>query len=102
MVIMELERIKINKLQDQNAKDEYVERLKDSLGEIKQYEYLELDELWKVTKFVLAGEVKRYLPIHKGDGRRFLGVYLCSPGLEPSSHLIDDPLEVEQMLLSVW
>ncbi|GBP49307.1 hypothetical protein EVAR_102250_1 [Eumeta japonica] len=47
MVTMELERIKVGNLKDQNVKDEYVERLKDSLGKIKTYECLELDELWK-------------------------------------------------------
>ncbi|GBP20478.1 hypothetical protein EVAR_78854_1 [Eumeta japonica] len=39
--------------------DEYIERLKDSLGEIKQYECLELHELWKVPKSVLVDEPKK-------------------------------------------
>ncbi|GBP50135.1 hypothetical protein EVAR_42816_1 [Eumeta japonica] len=56
MVTLELERIKVGKLQYQNVKDEYVERLKVSFGEIKQYECLEFDELWKVTKSELADE----------------------------------------------
>ncbi|GBP05968.1 hypothetical protein EVAR_3236_1 [Eumeta japonica] len=63
MVTMELERIKVGKLQDQNVKDEYVERLKDSMSEIKQHECLEFDELWKVTKSVLEDETKKILPV---------------------------------------
>ncbi|GBP80994.1 hypothetical protein EVAR_68805_1 [Eumeta japonica] len=59
MVTTELERIKVGKLQDQDIKDECIERLKDSLGEIKQYECLELDELWKVMKSVLVDEAKK-------------------------------------------
>ncbi|GBP73608.1 Rab-like protein 3 [Eumeta japonica] len=59
MVSMELERIKVGKLQDQNVKD--VERLKDSLGEIKNYEYFELDELMKVMKFVLVDKAKKVI-----------------------------------------
>ncbi|GBP82398.1 hypothetical protein EVAR_49708_1 [Eumeta japonica] len=59
MVTSELERIKVSKLQDQNIKDEYVERLKNSLGEIKRYECLEHEELWKVTKTVLVDEAKK-------------------------------------------
>ncbi|GBP84083.1 hypothetical protein EVAR_68785_1 [Eumeta japonica] len=65
MVTTELERIKVGKLQDQNVKDEYLEQLKDILGEIKQYELLELDELWKVTKFVLVGEAKKVCGVNK-------------------------------------
>ncbi|GBP06811.1 hypothetical protein EVAR_92728_1 [Eumeta japonica] len=59
MVITGLEGIKLGKLQDQKIKDEYVERSKDSLGEIKQYECLELDELWEATKSVLVDEPKK-------------------------------------------
>ncbi|GBP63513.1 RWD domain-containing protein 1 [Eumeta japonica] len=44
------------KQQDQNVKDEYEERLKDRLGEMKQYECLELDKLWKVTDNVTVTE----------------------------------------------
>ncbi|GBP62353.1 hypothetical protein EVAR_42097_1 [Eumeta japonica] len=65
MVTTELERIKIGKLQDQNGKDEYVERLKDSFSKIKQYEYLELDELWKVMKSVLVDEPRKVCGVNK-------------------------------------
>ncbi|GBP80389.1 hypothetical protein EVAR_44622_1 [Eumeta japonica] len=59
MVTAELEGTKVGKLHNQNVKDEYVERLKDSFSEIKLYEYLELDELWKVTKSVSVDEAKK-------------------------------------------
>ncbi|GBP82700.1 hypothetical protein EVAR_64588_1 [Eumeta japonica] len=65
MVTTELELIKVGKLQDQNIKYEYVERLKDSLGEIIQYECLELDELWKVMKSVLVDKAKKIFGVNK-------------------------------------
>ncbi|GBP78849.1 hypothetical protein EVAR_103412_1 [Eumeta japonica] len=59
MIITELERIKVGKFQDPNVKDEYVERLKCSLGEIKHYECLELDELSAVTQSVSVDKAKK-------------------------------------------
>ncbi|GBP37255.1 hypothetical protein EVAR_35688_1 [Eumeta japonica] len=58
IVTTEVELIKGEKLQDQNEKNEYAERLQNNLAEIKRYEYLELDELWKITKYVLLDEAK--------------------------------------------
>ncbi|GBP77760.1 hypothetical protein EVAR_98453_1 [Eumeta japonica] len=46
-------------LVDPNVKDEYLEQLKDSLCEVKQYECLEFDELCKVTNSVLVDEAKK-------------------------------------------
>ncbi|GBP73852.1 hypothetical protein EVAR_52412_1 [Eumeta japonica] len=65
MVTTELERIKVGKLQDQNIKNEYVERFKDSLDETKQYECLQLVKLWKVTKSVLIDEAKKVCGVKK-------------------------------------
>ncbi|GBP76803.1 hypothetical protein EVAR_42653_1 [Eumeta japonica] len=59
LVTAELEQIKVGKHRNQNVKDEYAERSKDSLDEIKQYERLELDGLWKVAKSVLIDEAKK-------------------------------------------
>ncbi|GBP21249.1 hypothetical protein EVAR_84376_1 [Eumeta japonica] len=56
--------LRTDKLQDQNVKDEYIERLKDVLGEIKHYECFELAELRKVTKSVLADEAKKDTAVH--------------------------------------
>ncbi|GBP84079.1 hypothetical protein EVAR_68781_1 [Eumeta japonica] len=62
---MELERIKVGKLQDQNVKDEYVERLKDSSGDMKQYEFREIEELWKNFKArkVVSEKKKAWLDV---------------------------------------
>ncbi|GBP87866.1 hypothetical protein EVAR_61619_1 [Eumeta japonica] len=48
MVTMELEKITVSELLHQNVKDEYVERLEDSLSEIKWCECLETGELWNI------------------------------------------------------
>ncbi|GBP19942.1 hypothetical protein EVAR_11332_1 [Eumeta japonica] len=56
---MELEQIKVGKLQNQDVIDEYGERIKDSLGKTKQYACLGLNELRKVTKSLLVEEAKR-------------------------------------------
>ncbi|GBP34364.1 hypothetical protein EVAR_7416_1 [Eumeta japonica] len=52
-------KIAVSAAKDQNVKDEYEERLKDSLGETKQYECLKFDELWKVTKSILVDKAKK-------------------------------------------
>ncbi|GBP34091.1 hypothetical protein EVAR_28224_1 [Eumeta japonica] len=65
LVTTELERIKVVKLQDQNVKGKCVGRSKDSLGEIKQYDCLELDKLGKVTKSVLVDEAKKVCRVNK-------------------------------------
>ncbi|GBP35872.1 hypothetical protein EVAR_23121_1 [Eumeta japonica] len=63
MVTIDLERIKFGELQNSSVKDEYVERLKDSLR--ITFERLELDELWKVTKSVLIDEAKKVYRVNK-------------------------------------
>ncbi|GBP68806.1 hypothetical protein EVAR_36568_1 [Eumeta japonica] len=70
-VTTELERIKVGNLQDQNVKYEYVKRLKDSSDEIKQYECLEIDELWNVMKFVLVEQKRQESGSRKGAASAF-------------------------------
>ncbi|GBP86180.1 hypothetical protein EVAR_64078_1 [Eumeta japonica] len=64
MVTTELERIKVGKLQDQNVKDEYAERLKDNVTAIDytidDENEIMMDEIMKALISIKVGKAAGY------------------------------------------
>ncbi|GBO99238.1 FERM domain-containing protein 5 [Eumeta japonica] len=100
MVNTELKQIKVRKLQDQNVKDEYVERLKDSLGEIRvnhrvqrkdslKYKLKDAECKYKVAKTRAKGKKERkYKHAMIGDSRIFFRYDLLSEILRGDGDIV--------------